>query len=653
VTEYLWYPPPDVVEAANSIRFARAHGLDCFDALVTRSIEDPEWFWDAVVNHLGLVFARPYERVLDDSDGIEWARWFVGGELNLSWNCVDRHVDTDVDAIRWEREDGGAGRLSYRQLREEVHRVAGGLSELGVRSSDRVCVMMPMVPEAIIAFYAIVRLGAIVVPMFSGFSGAAVATRLSDASAVCLITARTAIRRGVRIPLAQTAADAAREAGCVRALVILEDEHPASVVSEFQLPPDCRCVPWHDLYGRDAAVRPVPAEHPMMICYTSGTTGHPKGAVHVHGGFLVKTAQEVYFQADLKAGDALFWLSDMGWIMAPWAFVGTHANGRTLVIYDGAPDVPDPGRLWAVAERHRITFLGLSPTLVRALRPHGAELARRYDLSSVRVFGSAGEPWNPEPYRWLFEDIGQSLRPVINLSGGTEVGSSFLSADVSIPLRACTLGRPALGMAVDVYGGDGRPARRGEVGELVCKKPWPSMTRGLWGDPDRYLATYWRRWPGVWVHGDWASVDVDGSWFLHGRSDDTLNVAGKRIGAAEYESVLADHGAVRDACAVGRPHRVKGETAHCFVVLSHDATPSEALRAELHGRIDARLGKAFHAGGIWFVERVPRTRSGKIVRRAVRAILSGQSPGDVSTLEDAGALEEIRAVGSQLDREPQ
>jgi acetyl-CoA synthetase len=568
----------------------------------------------------------------------------------LSWNCVDRHLGSDVDAIRWEREDGRAGRLSYRQLHDEVSRVAGGLSALGIGATDRVGLMMPMIPEAIVAFYAIVRLGAIVVPMFSGFSAAAVAARLRDAGAVGLITARAAIRRGGRIPLASTAADAARQAGCVRTLVILGDEHPAPADGELEPPPGCRCVWWHELSGTDAAARPVPSEHPLMICYTSGTTGEPKGAVHVHGGFLVKTAQEAYFQADLKPGDALFWLSDMGWIMAPWAFVGTHASGRTLVIYDGAPDVPDPGRLWAVAERHRITFLGLSPTLVRALRPYGAQLARRHDLSAVRMFGSAGEPWNPEPYRWLFEEIGQSSRPIINLSGGTEVGSSFLSADASIPLRACTLGRPALGMAVDVYDSDGRPVHPGAVGELVCTKPWPSMTRGLWGDPDRYLATYWHRWPGVWMHGDWASVDSDGSWFLHGRSDDTLNIAGKRIGAAQYESALADHQAVRDACAVGLPHRVKGETAHCFVVLSHDATPSTALRAELHECIDAHLGKPFHAEEIWFVDRVPKTRSGKIVRRAVRAVLTGEGPGNVSTLEDADALEDIREIRARIDR---
>jgi acetyl-CoA synthetase len=648
VNEYLWQPPVEVVRDANSMRFARRHGLDSFDALLERSIEDPEWFWDAVVDHLGLEFSTPYERVLDVEDGIAWARWFSGGRLNLSWNCVDRHAGTGVDAIRWEREDGRHGRVGYHELREEVARVAGGLRALGVNAGDRVGLMMPLAPEAIVSFYAVARIGAIVVPVFSGFSAAAVAVRLRDAGARCLVTARQATRRGAPVPLAETALKAAAGAGCVRTLVIVEDECAAPFDAERSAS-GCTVWPWHGLPGEAADAVPVDSEHPLMICYTSGTTGRPKGAVHVHAGFLVKTAQEVHFQANLNPGDALFWLSDMGWIMAPWGFVGTHANGRTLVIYDGAPDVPGPERLWALAERHRISFLGLSPTLVRALRPHGAEPARRYDLSALRMFGSAGEPWNPEPYKWLFEEIGESARPIINLSGGTEVGSSFLSADVSLPLRACTLGRPALGMAVDVYDHAGRPAPRGEVGELVCTKPWPSMTRGLWGDSERYLSTYWQRWPGVWVHGDWASVDEDGSWFLHGRSDDTLNVAGKRVGAAEYESALGDHPAVREACAVGLPHAVKGETAHCLVVLTRKAEPSDALRAELHQRIDAQLGKAFHAETIWFVERVPKTRSGKMVRRAVRAVLRGEPPGDLSTVEDADALEEIRALRGQTD----
>jgi len=639
----IWNPRPDVVAQAASTRFARAHGLDGHADLLARSQAEPTWFWDAVVRHLGLVFDRPYASVLDVSDGPQWARWFEGATLNVTASCVDRHADgplADRTAVVAEREDGAVRRLTYAALRTEVARVADGLAGLGVTTGDRVALVMPLGPEAVIGFYAVVRLGAVVVPVFSGFSARAIAARLRDSGAVAVLTADGYLRRGRPVAVKVVVDEALADAPAVRHVVV----HPHAGID----------MPWHA--GRDrtwAAVREagspdhgplsVPSEHPLMIAYTSGTTGRPKGAVHVHAGFLVKIAAEVHFQADLRDGDALAWYTDMGWIMGPWMTVGTHAGAGTVVLYDGAPDVPDPGRLWALVERHGLAFLGVSPTLVRALQPAGADWAARADLSTLRAFGSTGEPWNPSPYRWLFHDVGQGRRPIVNLSGGTEVGACFLSADVSIPLAECSLGRPALAMAVDVFGPDGRPVR-GEVGELVCTAPWPGMTRGIWGDPERYLASYWSRWPGVWVHGDWASVDAAGDWFLHGRSDDTLNVAGKRIGPAEYESALVAHPAVVEACAVGVPHDVKGETAWCYVVLAPGLEPGEDLRADLAAGVENDLGKAFRAGRILFTTALPRTRSAKIVRRAVRAAALGEDPGDVSTLEDPTALEAIRAA---------
>ena len=331
----------------------------------------------------------------------------------------------------------------------------------------------------------------------------------------------------------------------------------------------------------------------------------------------------------------------MGWIMAPWIFIGAHACGQTLVMFDGAPDTPGPDRLWRVVERHKVSFLGVSPSLIRALQPHGAQLAHACDLSRLRLFGSAGEPWNPDPYRWLANEVGEGLRPIINISGGTEVGSCFLACDISIPFKECSLGRPALGMAMDVYDDDGRPQRDG-LGELVCTAPWPAMTRSIWRDDERYLDAYWRRFPGVWVHGDWASIDADGEWFLHGRSDDALNVAGKRVGSSEYESALVAHPAVVEACTIGMPHPLKGEAAWCFAVLAPGTEASEELRAELSRNIDEQLGKAFRADRVLFTRALPKTRSQKIVRRAVRALALDTDPGDLSTLEDPAALDDIR-----------
>jgi len=379
-----------------------------------------------------------------------------------------------------------------------------------------------------------------------------------------------------------------------------------------------------------------------MIAYTSGTTGRPKGAVHVHGGFLVKIAQEVYHQTDLHPGeDVLFWITDMGWIMGPWEVVGGLACGGTVFLYEGAPDYPGPDRLWALVERHGISILGVSPTLIRALSRHGTAPLKAHDLSSIRVIGSTGEPWNPEPYRWCLEHVGGGRAPIINLSGGTEVGACFLSPVPIVPLKPCSLGGPALGVDVDVFDAEGNPVR-GQVGELVCKQPWPGMTRGVWRDPARYLETYWSRWEGVWVHGDWASVDADGEWFLHGRSDDTIKVAGKRVGPAEFESALVAHPAVTEAAAVGVPHALKGQAVWCYVVLQPGHEPGDALRDELLDGVVSILGKAFKPEKIRFVRELPKTRSAKIVRRAVRAAALGQDPGDVSSLENPSALEAVQ-----------
>jgi len=497
--------------------------------------------------------------------------------------------------------------------------------------------VMPMVPEIVVGLYAIASLGAVAVPIFSGFSATAIASRLVDAGVTCLLAADAFPRRGRPVPLKQTVDEAIAAAPAVRHAVILR-----------HLGIDVPWTPGRDLWWHEVIAsatprppRPVEAEHPLMIAYTSGTTGRPKGAVHVHGGFLVKIAEEVHVQADLKDGEALFWLTDMGWIMGPWETVGTHACGGTLVLFDGAPDHPDPGRIWRIAERQRVAFLGVSPTLIRALMGHGDEHPRAADLSCLRAFGGTGEPWNPAPYAWLFDVVGRGQAPIVNISGGTEVAACFLAADPCLPHRSCSLGRPALGMAMDVYGPDGTPVR-GEVGELVCTAPWPSMTRGVWGDPDRYIEAYWSRFPGVWTHGDWASIDEHGDWYLHGRSDDTLNVAGKRIGPAEFESALVAHPAVVEACAAGVPHPVKGEAVRCYVTLRPGVEADEDLRAELLARVEHDLGKAFRPEHVGFVSSLPRTRSGKIVRRAVRAVALGEDPGDISTLEDPAALAAIR-----------
>jgi acetyl-CoA synthetase len=641
--EIVWSPSPEVAERANVTRLMRAYGIISYEELVRASQRDVAWFWDAVVRDLGIEFAEPYDQVLDVSRGIPWATWFTGGRINLAHNCLDRWADRTPGrpAVVWESEEGDVRTLTYAELREMSDRLAAGLRAEGVGDGDAVGIFLPMAPEIVAATLACAKLGAIYLPIFSGYAADAVATRLRDAEAVALITADGFTRRGSVVRMKEVADEAADQCPSVRRVVVW----PRLERSDLPWRED-RDRRWDDvLAAGDPGPFDSPAldpEHPLFIAYTSGTTGRPKGSVHVHGGFLVKVAAEVAYQTDLRPEDTLFWVTDLGWIMGPWELVGAGALGATVFLFDGAPNHPGPDRLWAMVERHRIGVLGISPTLIRALIPAGEDAVRRHDLSSLRILGSTGEPWNPDPYLWYLREVGGGRCPVINISGGTEVGACFLSPLPITPLKACTLRGPALGMDIDVWGPDGAPVPPGEVGELVCKQPWPGMTRGIWKDPQRYLDTYWSRWPDVWVHGDWASVDEDGYWFLHGRSDDTLKIAGKRLGPAEVESALAHHPGVAESAAVGIPDEVKGEAIWCFVVLRPTATPGDDLAAELAGVVAAHVGKAFRPSRILFVDELPKTRSAKIVRRALRAAAMGADPGDLSSLENPAALDRIR-----------
>jgi len=619
VSGYVWVPTQQQIEQANVTRLQRALGCADYHDLHRVSVQEPERFWPALVDDLGIEFAQPWKRVLDESNGIEWAKWFVGGKVNVAWNCVHKWRELPGAAAVFRGEDGSRDELSWHELSHQVTQLAERLVELGVEPGDRVAIFMPMCPAVAVASHACAHIGAVQVPIFSGFAAPAIGARLADSQAKAVITADWSLRRGKRIQM----------------LDVLEEANDGAEVLVWS-----RAGGWpEEVTGQPGRLPPldVDSEHPYLLAYTSGTTGRPKGALHVQGGFLVSIAREVAYQTDVKRGDRVLFATDMGWIMGPWTVVGAGALGATVIYMEGAPDWPDD-RLWQIVEDERVTMLGVSPTLIRALIPRGVPTQ---DLSSLRAIATTGEPWNPDPYLWLLEEVGGGRVPIVNESGGTEVGACFLASTPIAPLKACAVGFPALGEDVDVFDSEGRPVRR-EVGELVCKRPWPGMTRGIWGDPERYLDTYWRRWPGVWTHGDWASIDEDGYWFLHGRSDDTLNIAGKRIGPAELESAAIGSGVVAEAAAVGIPHEVKGEVAWIFCV----ATPgAEADGARVADAVSGELGKAFTPERIIWVNALPKTRSAKIVRRAVRAQALGTDPGDLSSLENPDSLEDIaRAV---------
>jgi acetyl-CoA synthetase len=382
-----------------------------------------------------------------------------------------------------------------------------------------------------------------------------------------------------------------------------------------------------------------------MLLYTSGTTGRPKGAVHSHCGFPIKAAQDMMHAHDVHAGDTMYWVSDIGWMMGPWELLGMTLLGGTAVIYDGALDHPAPDRLWSLVERHGVNILGVSPTLIRSLMRHGDDYVRRHDLRSLRILSSTGEPWNPEPWRWFFDVVGGGTRPIINYSGGTEVSGGLLAGSVLAPLKPAAFSGPPPGIAADVVDAHGRSVR-GQVGELVVRAPWMGMTHGFWNDRERYEETYWSRFPGVWVHGDWAAIDEDGLWYILGRSDDTIKIAGKRLGPAEVESILIEHPAVLEAAAVGIPDELKGQALACFCVLRSGHAASGALGDELRALVVTRLGKPLRPTVVQVVPDLPKTRNAKIMRRVIRAAYLGQALGDVSSLENPAAVEAIAAIGT-------
>ncbi len=637
----VWRPTAEYVERSRLTRFMRAHRVPDYATLYQRSIAEPEWFWGAALRELGIEWYRSYTRTLDESRGTAWARWFRGGQLNLVHNCLEKYRGTPRAgkvALRWEGEDGAQRQLTYAELDAAVSRAAGALRGLGVGRGDRVALLLPMIPEVAIVFLACAKLGAIAVPAFSGFAAEALASRVQDSEARVIVTADGCRRRGRAVGLKTVADAAAAVCPSVRHLLVVRRLREAVPWTAG------RDVWWHEATaGQPAglAAEAMTPDDPFMIIYTSGTTGRPKGTVHTHGGFPVKATLDMGFHFDVQDPDVLFWLTDMGWMMGPWAIVGVLTLGATLVLYEGAPDHPHPGRLWELVARHGVSVLGIAPTAIRALMRHGEGPLGGHARRSLRVLGSSGEPWTPEAYRWYGEQVGEGRCPVINYSGGTEIAGGIVAGTVLHPSVPCAFAGPWLGTAADVYDAAGRPVR-GEVGELVITRPWPGMTQGFWGDPRRYEETYWGRWPGVWVHGDWALIDEAEHWYILGRSDDTIKVAGKRVGPAEVEAVLTGHAGVSEAAAVGVPDAVKGECVACFVVLRPGQEPSEALRGELVARVAGQLGKALTPAVMKFAAELPRTRSGKVMRRVIRAVYLGEAPGDLSSLDNPQGIEAIR-----------
>jgi acetyl-CoA synthetase len=639
--EFVWYPTPDYVNEAHLTRFMTLHNIKSFRELMEWSIQDVAWFTEAVLEYLDIRFYQPYTQVVDLTHGIAWPRWCIDGKMNIIYNCLDKYIGSEVEgrtALIAENEQGEVRSATYGQLWRDVNRAANALRSLGLGKGDAIGVFMPMCYEIVVATLAIAKIGGVILPLFSGFGAGAVASRLADAEAIALFTADGYYRRGRSVSMKLVADEAAIQAPRLKHVIVLN-----RTGLDVPIYPE-RDHRWEDLIERQperSETADTEAEDVLMIIYTSGTTGRPKGAVHTHCGFPVKAAQDMAFGTDLQPGQLLYWMTDMGWMMGPWLMFGSLLLGSTFFVYDGAPDHPGPDRIWDMVERHGITHLGVSPTLVRSQIPHGLEPIRKHDLSSLRFFASTGEPWNPDPWMWLFRSVGEGKRPIINYSGGTEISGGIVMGNPLLPLKPCAFSAACPGIAADVFDDEGKSVRN-QVGELVIKSPWIGMTRGFWKDPQRYVETYWSRWKDVWVHGDFAAIDSDGLWYILGRSDDTIKVAGKRLGPAEVESVLVEHPHVVEAAAIAVPDEIKGNEMVLFCVLAPGIHPSEALRTEMKEMVVKALGKPLAPREVLFVSDLPKTRNAKVMRRMIRAAYLGEDPGDISSLINPEAMEEIK-----------
>jgi acetyl-CoA synthetase len=653
MSKHVWNPTPEYIEQANITRLMRRLGYEVNPDnieqtarearnFVKRSQDDVEGFWDAALRDLDMAWYKPYETTLDTAKGNAYADWFIGGETNIALNCIDRWADLDEPALIAETEDGGVREYTFAELAENVNRVANALKSCGVGKGDTVAAYMPMVAEVVFAMLATQKIGAIFIPIFSGYAPPAVRERLEDAQVKVLFTADGSMRRGQSFGLKDQADKAVEGLDCVKKVIVYR-----RIGEGLECPMGERDAWWHELVDAqetECETLRVPSLTPALMLYTSGTTGKPKGTVHTHAGCLAQMGKELAYNFDVQQGDRFWWFSDIGWMMGPWEIIGCFMHGVTLVIFEGAPNYPDPDRLWASVERHKATHLGISPTAIRMLMRAGDEWVDKHPMESLRVLGSTGEPWDEESYMWYFEKVGKGKLPIINISGGTDIVGCFLAPLPIMPLKACTLQSPGLGMDIDVFNDNGQSVTD-EVGYLVCKKPAPSMTRSLWKNDDKYIETYWSKFPEVWNHGDWAKVDKDGDWFLFGRADDTMKIAGRRVGPGEIESALIDHDAVSEAAAIGVPDEIKGTEVVCFVVLHESFEAGEDLRKELVQTVVNALGKVDRPKAVLFADDLPKTRSAKILRRLIqKKYLGDKDLGDLSSVANPEALDAIAAA---------
>jgi acetyl-CoA synthetase len=648
---FAWRPTPEIVERSNLKAFLDRCGAADVEALNRRADRDPDWFWDAVLKFGDVRFAKPYDKVRDVSRGLPWTRWCVGGTTNLVLNTLDKHRGTptmDKPAIVWESEAGAVRAWTYAELDAESCRLAAALRQLGVGEGDVVAIYLPLLPHTVAAFYAVARLGAFTMPLFSGFGRDAIALRLTEGGAKAAITCDATLRRGKAVGMKAELDAALVRAPAVRHVVVVRNLGADAPMQAG------RDVWWDEATAGQPDRAPtvmVDSEHTLLLLFTSGTSGKPKGVVVPHCAVLGKMTTDLNLCVDLKPSDRFMWFTDFGWAVGPYCTAAVGMQGATLVLGEGAPDWPDDARMWRMVEQHRVSVLGTAPTAVRSQMRHGLEPLSRYDLSSLRVTMSGGEPWTEEAWMWFFEHVGKRRLPMLNWSGGTEIGGGILFGTLLQPVKPCAFTCCIPGMQADIVDEKGRSAGPGEVGELVLRGPSIGLTRSLWNADEQYIETYWSDYPDMWRHGDLAVRDADGQWWLTGRSDDTLKISGKRTGPSEIEGLLNGTGKVSESAAIGLSDPVTGQAVCCVCVPAPGVAPGPDLVETLAEAVSRGLGRSFRPKRIIFVDDLPKNNSGKIVRRSVRAVVAGESPGDLSTMVNPEAIEALKAaLAAEADR---
>ena len=620
---------------------AHVKSMEEYRQLYRAAEADPEKFWASIARELH--WFQPWSRVLEWD--LPWAKWFVGGKINLSYNCLDRHVAGDrrnKTAILWEGEPGEVRTLTYEQLLKQVNKFANVLKSLGIKQGDRVALYMGMTPELAIAMLACARIGAVHSVIFGGFSAQALIDRITDAQAVAVITQDTSYRRGNEVKLKAAVDEAVKSCPSVKNVIVYR--RSGSMVS---MEPG-RDKWWHELMEKSSdqcAAEPLDSEHPLYILYTSGTTGKPKGIVHTTGGYAVGVYYTTKMVFDLKEDDVYWCTADIGWVTGhSYVVYGPLQNGATVLMYEGAPNFPEPDRFWQIVEKHKVSIFYTAPTAIRTFIKWGSEYPRKYPMNSLRVLGSVGEPINPEAWMWYRDEIGHGRCPIVDTWWQTETGMIMISPlPGAVPTKPGSATLPLPGVAADVVTREGKSVPAGSGGLLVIKRPWPAMARTIYNDPERFVKQYWSDIPGMYFTGDGARKDADGYFWMMGRVDDVINVAGHRLGTMEVESALVAHSKVAEAAVVGRPDDIKGQAIAAFVTLESGNKPSPQLKEELRQWVTKEIGALARPDDIRFTDALPKTRSGKIMRRLLRELAStGDVKGDVTTLEDLSIIAKLR-----------